>query len=49
MKKQQLYALEKAQQEELEIRFIEEAKKVANEEAEARRKLMLERLRQKQA
>ena len=44
----QLQALEKAQQEELEIRFIEEAKKVTNVEEEARRKLMLERLRQRQ-
>jgi hypothetical protein len=31
------------------LRFTEEHKKVANEEAEARRKLMLERLRQKRA
>ena len=44
----QLQQLEKAQQEELEMRFIEEAKKVAQEEADARRKLMLERLRQRQ-
>ncbi|MFO0117220.1 MAG: hypothetical protein ACK521_06275 [bacterium] len=48
MKKMQLQQLEKAQQEELEMRFIEEAKKVAQEEADARRKLMLERLRQRQ-
>jgi hypothetical protein len=45
----QLQALEKAKQEELERRFIEEAKKVAKEEADARRKIMLERLRQRQA
>jgi hypothetical protein len=31
------------------MRFIEEAKKVAKEEADARRKLMLERLRQRPA
>jgi len=48
LKKLQLQALEKAKQEELEVRFTEESKKVANEEAEARRKLMIERLRQKQ-
>lgn len=42
-------ALEKAQQEDLEMRFTEEHKKVATEEANARRKLMLERLRQKRA
>ena len=47
LKKMQLQALDKAQQKELEMRFAEESKKVAHEEAEARRKLMLERLRQK--
>lgn len=47
LKKMQLQALDKAQQKELEMRFAEESKKVVHEEAEARRKLMLERLRQK--